>query len=252
MDSVGEFLIVALVGFGGGAINAVVGSGTLLTYPVLLSVGLSPTVANGTNTTGLSVGGLAAAFAYRAELRHRLRVLALPVLLAITGGAVGALLVVRLPEKVFVTVVPWLIIAAVALVIAQPFIARAMRLRPHHVVRPGKDLPFWGLLVGTYAGYFGAAQGVMYMAILGLRYDEDVQHANAAKNVLGPTANLAAAIVFIASGFMSWPYAIAIIAGSILGGYYGGRGARHIPAPVLRGIIAAVGLYAAVYLFVSR
>ena len=147
--------------------------------------------------------------------------------------------------------VPWLIVGAVLLVAFQPLIARKVanvRRHPHHAAR---ELPIWTTLVGIYAGYFGAGQGVMYMAILGLRYDEDIQQQNAAKNLFAPIGNMAAAIVFIWSGLLAWPFAIAVFLGSLVGAYYGARFARRIPKAVLRAIIIVIGLYAAGYLFVT-
>ena len=246
----GEFLLVAVAGLAAAAINGVVGSGTLLTYPLLLSVGLPPVVANGTNSVGLSVGGVAAALAYREELRPRLRMLAIPTAVAMAGGALGAVLVVRLPERIFTMVVPWLILVAVLLVAFQPLIARRLQHRKHHLLHAARDLPVWTAVLGVYGGYFGAGQGVMYMAVLGLRYDEDVQQSNGAKNLMGSLANVAAAVVFIVSGMLSWKFAVALWLGSILGGYYGASFARRIPRSVLRLIVIGVGVYAAGYLFI--
>jgi len=250
--TLGQWLVVAAVGLAAAAINAVVGSGTLLTYPVLLGAGLSPVVANGTNAVGLAAGGVASAAAYRAELRPRARVLLPLIAVVVVGGALGAWLVVSLPERVFEVVVPWLILGAVVLVVVQPWINRRVTTRVHHLTRRAKDLPLWVWLLGVYGGYFGAGQGVMYMAVLGLRYDEDVQHANAAKNLLASLANVAAALVFVVSGRVVWPYVVALWVGSIVGGYTGGRLARRIPRPVLRGVVVAVGLYAAAYLLLHH
>ena len=250
--AVGEIAIVAIVGFIAAAINGVVGSGTLISYPVLLSLGLSPVTANGTNSVGLSPGGVASAWAYRGELKDRWRILAVPTVLAMAGGLIGALLVVSLPAKVFTAIVPWLIIMAVVLVAVQPLMMKALRRRKNHVVRPGRDLPAWTFFLGIYAGYFGAAQGVMYYGVLGLRYDEDLQHVNAAKNLMGSLANLMGALVFAFSGLVSWELAAALWLGSILGGYYGGRFAKRIPAPYLRALIMAVGLLAVLLLWLRR
>jgi uncharacterized membrane protein YfcA len=249
--STGQLLVVGAAGLAAGAINAVVGSGTLITYPVLLGAGVPPVTANGTNAVGLAVGGVSSAVAYREELRPRARLLLPLALLAMAGGAVGAWLVVSLPEKVFEAVVPWLIVGAVVLVAVQPLITQRVQTRVHHLTKRAKDLPFLIALLGVYGGYFGAGQGVMYMAVLGLRYDEDVQQANAAKNLLGSLANVAAAVVFIATGAVVWPFVVALWIGSVVGGYYGGRVARRIPRSVLRGIVIAVGLYAAIYLVVT-
>lgn len=248
----GEILLVAFAGLAAAAINGVVGSGTLITYPVLLSLGLNPVVANGTNSVGLSPGGLASIAAYRDELRPRMRTLLPSAIVASIFGGVGAALVVVLPEKVFATLVPWLILSAVALMAVQPAINRFVRTHEHGLHNQTKDLPFWAALLGAYGGYFGAGQGIMYFAVLGLRYDEDVQQANAAKNLLGSLANAVAAVVFIVSDHLSWPFVVSLWLGSVLGGYYGGRVARRIPRPVLRLIVMGVGIYAAIYLFVAR
>ena len=246
-----EILLVGAAGLLAGSVNAVVGSGTLITYPLLLSIGLTPVVANGTNNVGLSVGGAASAWAYRAELRARLRELALPLVLTACGAVIGSSLVVRLPQQIFTTLVPWLILAAVVLVALQPLIARRLARRPHHLVHPARDLPLWTGILGIYGGYFGAGQGVMYMGVLGLRFDEDMQQANGAKNLLAATGNLVSAVVFIVAGVLSWPFALAIGAGSIVGGYVGGRWARRIPPQVLRVVVIGVGVYAALYLFIA-
>ncbi|CAB4862229.1 unannotated protein [freshwater metagenome] len=238
------------VGMVAGAVNAVVGSGTLLTYPLLLSIGLPPVIANGTNNVGLSIGGSASAWAYRRELAPRLRVLALPMLLTVCGAVIGSSLVVRLPQRVFTTVVPWLILAAVVLVALQPVISRRLARRAHHLREVARDLPVWTGILGIYGGYFGAGQGVMYMGVLGLRYDEDLQQANGAKNLLAASGNLVSAVVFIAAGAWSWTFAAAIAVGSLIGGYAGGRFARVIPPQILRILVVGVGLYAAAYLFI--
>lgn len=246
-----EFILAIGAGIVAGAINAIVGSGTLLTYPFLLAAGLPPVVANGTNNVGLSVGGAASAWAYREELRPRLRVLALPMLLTICGAVVGSSLVVRLPQRVFTTVVPWLILAAVILVALQPIITRWLARRENHLLEPGRDLPAWTGILGIYGGYFGAGQGIMYMGVLGLRYDADLQQANGAKNLLAASGNLISAVVFIVAGVWSWTFALAIGLGSVIGGYVGGRFARRIPQPALRLVIVGVGVYAAAYLFIA-
>jgi uncharacterized membrane protein YfcA len=246
-----ELLIAMVAGVLAGAINAIVGSGTLLTYPFLLAAGLPPVVANGTNNVGLSVGGAASAWAYREELRPRLRVLALPMLLTVCGAVIGSSLVVRLPQRVFTTIVPWLILAAVVLVGVQPMINRWLARREHHLVEPCRDLSMWTGILGIYGGYFGAGQGIMYMGVLGLRYDADMQQANGAKNLLAASGNLISAVVFIAAGVWSWTFALAIGIGSIAGGYVGGRFARRIPAQALRFVVIGVGVYAAAYLFIA-
>lgn len=245
----GTLLLLAAAGFGGGFINAAVGSGTLLVYPVLLAAGLAPVSANGTNTAGLSPGSFASAWAYRAELRDRMTVLRRPLIATVVGAAAGASLVVVLPSRVFVAVVPWLVGLATLLVAVQPLLARSVPA--HRSAAPQRVWPWTGL-IGVYGGYFGAAQGVMLMAALGLVYDADTQRSNGAKNILAASANVTAAVVFALSGAVVWLAAVAVAAGSIPGGYVGGRVARRLSAGVLRGLVVLVGVGATLYLVLDR
>jgi uncharacterized membrane protein YfcA len=242
-------LLLACAGFGGGFINAAVGSGTLLVYPVLVAAGLPPVSANGTNTAGLFPGSFSSAWAYRAELRDRMTVLRRPLLATVVGAALGAGLVVAMPSRVFVAVVPWLVGLATLLVALQPLLARS--LPAHRSAAPRRVWPWTGM-IGIYGGYFGAAQGVMLMAALGLVYDADTQRANGAKNILAATANVTAAVVFALSGAVVWLAALAVAAGSIPGGYVGGRVARRLSARVLRGLVVVIGVGATLYLVVGR
>lgn len=241
-------LALILIGVGclAGAINAAVGSGTLLVYPVLLAAGVPPVVANGTNTTGLSPGSFASAWAYRDELRPRMRQLAAPVVATVLTAGLGASLVVALPTRVFTWVVPFLVGLATLLIALQPFITRWTRahaLGGRHALWP------WTGAVGLYGGYFGAAQGIMLMAVLGARYDRNTQHANAAKNLLAACANVTAAVVFAVSGSVLWTAAVCLAVGSLPGGYLGGRLARRLPQTAFRALIIVIGVAATVYLF---
>ena len=243
------FLLLVLAGFAGGFINAAVGSGTLLVYPVLLAAGIPPVPANGTNTTGLSLGSFSSAWAYRLELRDRLPVLGWPLTATVVGAAVGAGLVVVMPSRVFTSVVPWLVGAATVLIAVQPLLSRWVS--GHR--EPGRhSLWPWTGLVGTYGGYFGAAQGIMLMSVLGLFYDPDTQRANGAKNLLAASANVTAAVVFALSGAVVWLAAAAIALGSVPGGYVGGRVARLLPGYVLRGLVVVIGIGATLYLVLNR
>ena len=242
-------VLLAAAGFAGGFINAAVGSGTLIVYPALLAAGIPPVAANGTNTTGLSPGSFAAGWAYRLELRDRMDRLRWPLVASVLGAAIGATLVVALPSRVFTSIVPWLVGTATVLVAVQPVVARTVREHRDGVHR--RVWPWTGL-IGVYGGYFGAAQGVMLMAALGLVYDPDPQRANAAKNLLAAAANVTAAVVFALSGAVVWLAALAVAAGSIPGGYVGGRVARRLPGAVLRALVVAIGIGATLYLVVGR
>lgn len=241
----GTLALLVLAGFGGGFINAAVGSGTLLVYPVLLAAGIPPIAANGTNTTGLAVGSFSSAWAYREELRPRIASLRGALVAVILGAVTGALLVVLLPERVFTGIVPWLVGMATVLIAGQPLIAKWARRHRE----PGQHALWpWTAVLGTYGGYFGAAQGVMYMAVLGVLYDPDPQQANAAKNLFAAFANVTAAVVFALTGAVVWLAALAVAIGSLPGGYVGGRLARRLPGYVLRGLVVLVGIGATLYL----
>lgn len=251
----GTALLVVGAGVVGGTVNGVVGSGTLVTFPVLLAAGLPPVTANGTNTTGLSVGSITSAWGYRAELSGRMRLLAAPLVASFLFGCVGAGLVLLLPERVFVTVVPWLIAAAAVLVAVQPRLTRALAARradsPDVVAPHGVPALTAGVgASGVYGGYFGAAQGVILMAVLGGLYDTDLQRANGAKNLMAAGANVAAALVFSLAGRVDWVAALLLAVGAFVGGHLGARLARRLPPGVMRGAVVAVGTVAALSLLV--
>jgi uncharacterized membrane protein YfcA len=247
-----EGLAVFVAGIAAGTINTVVGSGTLITFPTLLAVGFPPVLANVSNTVGLVPGTLSGTLGYRDELRgQRKRLLRLGTA-AVLGGIVGATLLLQLPASAFEAIVPVLIAVGCVLVVAQPWIATH--------VRPAADAPAHGsvyvwllvLATGVYGGYFGAAQGVLLIAVLGLGLAETLQRINAAKNVLALLVNGVAAVIFIVVSQVSWQAAGLIAAGSILGGQLGSRVGRRLPPPVLRGLVALVGVIAIVDLvFIS-
>lgn len=242
-----EAVAVVLAGLAAGTINTVVGSGSLITFPTLLAVGLPPVVANVSNTVGLVPGSVTGALGYRRELRDqgaRLRRLgSATVLGALAGGA--ALL--ALPDAVFGAVVPVLVGAAVVLVLVQPRLVARLRDRPRQA--HGGPLLWVAVgLTGVYGGYFGAAQGVLLVAVLGIGLGEDLQRTNAAKNVLAGLANLVSGLLFVVLADVSWTAAALVAVGASLGGVVGARLARRLPAPVLRGVVAAVGIVALVAL----
>ena len=254
MDTWIAVLALVAAGATAGAINGVVGSGSLITFSTLLAVGVPPVAANGTNTTGLFPGSFASAYAYRRELRDRLRTLRFPIIATTVGAAIGALLVVALPEAVFASVVPWLIATATVMVAVQPLRGRLRARRASTSetapsAQPRRLWPWTGA-VGVYGGYFGAAQGIVLMAILTWIYDARVQYSNAAKNLLASVANVVAAVVFAFSGYVVWPAAVVLMVSSTAGGYLGGRWARRMPEMVLRGMVVAVGIVATTVLVI--
>ncbi len=241
-----EGLAVVLAGLAAGTINTVVGSGTLVTFPVLLAVGYPPVLANVTNTVGLVPGSLSGAVGYRAELAGQGRRLARLGVASVLGGITGALLLLTLPEDAFRAIVPILIALALVMVVVQPWVATRLRAREGHLPRTsGGWLLSAGVYgAGIYGGYFGAAQGVLLIAIMGLLLDEHLQRINAAKNVLALLVNGVAAIVFIAVTDIAWAAAGLIALGAVVGGQLGAVIGRRIPQPVLRGVVVVVGVAA--------
>ncbi|OEV12065.1 sulfite exporter TauE/SafE family protein [Streptomyces nanshensis] len=247
-----EAIAVCAAGLGAGAINTVVGSGTLLTFPVLLAVGLPPVTANVSNALGLVPGSVSGAIGYRRELRGQRRRVLLLSGVALVGGLAGAVLLVALPSSAFDMIVPVLIGIALVLVIVQPWLARvAGRRREKHgrAARPDGGVPLSaGLLAASaYGGYFGAAQGIIYLALMGLFLDETLQRINAVKNVLGALVNATAAVFFLFVADFDWLAVVLIAAGSAVGGQFGAFVGRRLSPTALRAIVVAVGAAAIVH-----
>jgi uncharacterized protein len=247
-----EAVLVALAGVAAGTINTVVGSGTLITFPTLLAFGVPPVTANVSNTVGLVPGSMSGVVGYRRELvGQRSRVLRLGSA-SLLGGIVGAVLLLVLPSSAFDAIVPVLILLGVVLVIVGPRIQRAVAARAES--RGGiPDHGVWWVwpavgLAGVYGGYFGAAQGVLLIAILGIGVADSMQRHTATKNVLALLVNAVAAVVFIAVADIDWLVAGLIALGSVIGGQLGATVGRRLSPDLLRAVIAVVGLTALVVL----
>jgi len=250
--TVWEAVLIAVAGVGAGTINTIVGSGTLITFPTLLALGVPPVTANVSNNLGLVPGSLTGAWGYRRELRGQsTRVLRLLVG-SVIGGATGAVLLLVLPAGAFETVVPVLIGLGVLLVIVQPRLsARVARRREARGTPEDHDARWvWPLvgLTGMYGGYFGAAQGVLLMGVLGIGVDEPLQRLNAVKNVLSAGVNSVAGLLFVFVADLDWLVVALIGVGSVAGGLIGSTVGRRLPAPVLRAVIVVVGVVALVAL----
>ncbi|MEU6081725.1 sulfite exporter TauE/SafE family protein [Streptomyces sp. NPDC047108] len=297
-----EALAVFGAGIAAGTINTIVGSGTLITFPVLLAVGLPPVTANVSNTLGIVPGSIGGVIGYRRELRgQRRRVLRLGVV-ALVGGLIGAALLIVLPSDAFDTIVPILVGVAVVLVAVQPWLSRAVRRHlarkatggPEAAAGPdpaadghsattakappedtaaaaaqGEDTPakpapahahrrdggvllMGGLLLASaYGGYFGAAQGILYLSLMGLLLDDELQRLNAVKNVLAALVNAVAALFFLFVADFDWTAVLLIAAGSALGGPLGATVGRRLPPVALRVIVIAVGVAAMVRLLLT-
>jgi hypothetical protein len=241
--------IITILGAGlvAGAVNAVVGSGSLLTFPALLAAGYSPLVANISNSVGLVLGNVSGVVGYRRELAGQERRAAALAIPAAIGSLVGAILLLALPESVFHRVVPALVLLSVVLVVVQPRLSeRLARYRD----RPASS---WALRVGValtavYGGYFGAAMGVLLIGVLSVFLKDDLQRINALKNVMSTVINFVAAIVFVFAAHVAWIAAALIAVSSIAGGFLGAAIGRRLHPNVLRALVVVAGLVAFVKL----
>ncbi|MGY1603688.1 sulfite exporter TauE/SafE family protein [Geodermatophilus sp. SYSU D00815] len=249
--TVWEMVAVAAAGLAAGSINAVVGSGTLVTFPVLLAVGLPPVAATVSNSLGLVPGNLTGAIGYRRELagQRRLVVRLLPA--SVLGALTGAFLLLHLPAEAFETIVPALVGLAVVLVATQPLLQRWLRRRGGSAPTRPRGWRLAGLVAGAYAtgaygGYFAASQGVLQIGVFGLLLRETLQRINALKNVLtlGVNAVAAATYVVVATDRVDWRAAGLVAAGALVGGYVGSSVGRRLPPVVLRTAVVVLGLTA--------
>ena len=246
--SLGEAIAILLAGVAAGTINTVVGSGTLITFPTLLAFGVPPVTANVSNTVGLVPGSLSGAIGYRAELSGQATRLRRLGLASLAGGALGAGLLLWLPSSAFDAIVPVLIALGVVLVITGPAISRRVAARAEARGGMAEHGVWWVwpavLVAGVYGGYFGAAQGVLLMGIMGVGIPETLQRLNALKNVLAAIVNAVAGLLFAVVADVDWKIVVLIGVGSTIGGQLGATVGRRLPAQVLRGTIVVVGLVA--------
>lgn len=245
-------LLIGLAGFGAGAINALVGSGTLITFPTLVALGYPPVTSTMSNAVGLVAGSVSGTWGYRAELRGQWDRLRWQLPASLAGAVLGAYLLLHLPEKVFIEVVPALLVLALVLVVTGPWIqlwarrrAQAAGRSPEHIT-PGRMavLVFGTFAVGVYGGYFTAAQGILLVGIMGALLPESVQRMNAAKNLMTLLVNVVATVAYTLVAFdrISWPAAGVIAAGSLVGGLIGAHYGRRLPPNALRATIVVVGM----------
>jgi uncharacterized membrane protein YfcA len=248
-----EMVAVFAAGVGAGGINSVVGSGTLITFPVLLATGLPPVTATVSNALGLIPGSISGAIGYRKELQGQGRRVLKLCAGALVGGLAGATLLLTLPSTAFERIVPTLVGLALVLVVLQPVISKKMRARRERAKgsarRDGGPLLLLGLtLASVYGGYFAAAQGIIYMSLMGMLLDEPMQRLNGIKNVLAAVVNSVAALFFLFAAHFDWTAVILIAVGSALGGLTGSAVGRRFSPAALRALIVTVGTAALVQL----
>jgi uncharacterized protein len=245
-------LLILLAGLGAGAINGVVGSGTLVTFPTLVAMGYPPVTSTMSNAVGLVAGNVSSTWGYRRELRGQWNRLRWQIPASVLGAAVGAWLLLHLPEKTFTTIVPVLLILALIMVVIGPRIQSWAQDRAEKAGRSAEDISpgrmaalFAGTFaVGVYGGYFTAAQGILLVGVMGALLPESLQRMNAAKNLLTLLVNVIAALAYTLVAFhrISWPVAGLIAAGSLIGGWLGARYGRRLAPNTLRAAIVVVGL----------
>ncbi len=237
------------VGFFAGVCNALVGGGTLFTFPVLIAAGVPPVLANTTTTVALLPGTITSAFTWLPELPYVKHGLPLRIAIALGGGLLGAALLLWSGNSVFFFVVPWLLAAATILFTFSRIIVKSVR-----TAAKGKNA--WGaraleFVTAVYGGYFGAAIGILLIAAMAIAGQQDMRSINAQRNFLVVFINGVAAVFFIVRGAVDWPVALVIMIGAILGGYAGARLARYLPDLWMRRIVTAAGAFFSVYYFVK-
>lgn len=249
-----EGLLVLVAGIAAGGINTLVGSGTLITFPTLLAFGVPPVTANVSNTIGLVPGSVSGAWGYRRELAgQRSRVIRLASA-SLIGGVLGAVLLLVLPAEAFAAIVPVLIVLGLALVVFGKRVSAVVARRHEATGGLPENGAAWVwpmvLLTGVYGGYFGAAQGVLLMAVMGVGIPETLQRLNAVKNILAALVNLIAGVIFAVVAEVDWLVVALLAAGSVAGGLLAARYGRRMPDDWLRGVIVVVGSVAlAVFLW---
>lgn len=247
-----HMVLIGLAGFAAGAINALVGSGTLITFPTLVALGYPPVTATMSNAVGLVAGSVSGTWGYRAELAGQWDRLRWQLPASLAGALLGAFLLLHLPARVFAEVVPVLLVLALVLVMIGPRLQswafqraeQAGRSPEHTTPARMAALVLGTFTVGVYGGYFTAAQGILLVGIMGALLPESVQRMNAAKNLMTLVVNVVAAVAYslVAFGRISWPVAGLIAAGSLIGGWVGAHYGRRLSPKALRSTIVVVGL----------
>jgi uncharacterized membrane protein YfcA len=247
-------VLVFLAAIAAGFINAIAGGGTLVTFPVLLAIGIPPVIANVTNTVALVPGTIGGMWSQRKDFQSQYRRLLKLLPVAILGGIGGGLLILNTSEQAFRSIIPYLILMATLLLAAQVHIKNwvASRLgHEHKEIHNPVIMISMVFLAAIYGGYFGAGLGVILMAVLGMVIDDSLTRLNFLKQALGFAINLSAAIYFAFSGKVDWGIAFVMMFGFILGGLMGGKLATRIKPELLRWIVVSAGLIAATIFFLK-
>jgi len=249
-----ELVIVGIAAVGAGAVNALAGGGTLISFPVLLALGVPPIAANITNAVALCPGYFGATIAQRQNLRGQRQRLWICVPAGLIGGLVGGMILVRTGERTFQVLVPYMLFIASALLAVQDRVRAAVTRRlsnPRHARHAALSVAIPVALAGIYGGFFSAGMSVIILAVLGMTLDDTLTRLNALKQAVSFSVNVAAAVFFLFSGHVLWVVAAVMAVGALIGGALGGRVASRMKPTVLRWIVVAVGFALAVYYWMS-
>jgi len=249
-----NFIFVFVAAIAAGFINAIAGGGTLITFPVLTAIGISPIAANVTNTLGLCAGMLGGVYAQRRDFETQKQRLLKILPVSILGGIAGGLILLNTRESSFKAIIPYLILMATCLLAIQVpvknwVVAQIGKTHHHHINNVG--MYFLIFLAAIYGGYFGAGLGVILMAVLGLVIDDSLTRLNVLKQAIAFSVNIAAAIYFSFSGKVDWLVAGIMAVGAVSGGLIGGKLAGKIKPDILRRVVVIIGFAVSVYYFVQ-
>lgn len=244
--------IVAIAAFFAGAMNAIAGGGTFLSFPALLAVGVPPVAANASNAVALWPASLSSAYAFRRELKHHRASLVGLSVAALLGGVIGGVLLLSTSDNTFTVLIPWLLLTATALFASSGRISGWLRnRRPGASAQAGLGARLFQFAVSVYGGFFGAGMGIVMIAALAIQGHEDLNAINALKNWLSAIIYSVAVITFVAAGAVSWPHTALMLVTATLGGYAGAALSRRVPAPWMRRIIVAIGSVLTVHYFLK-
>lgn len=240
------WILVAIAALLGGAINSVAGGGSFLTFPALILAGVPAIPANATNNTAMWLGVVASARGYREEVRAHRHLLVAASIVSLIGAVIGAVLLLHTPPKVFVRMIPWLLLFATAVFAISPFVTKTRdTARPHTPLQLVVQF-----LIAIYGGYFGAGMGILMLAVLSFSGLPNMNAANGLKNVLSIVINGTAVIPFVIAGIIVWKIALLMAIFTMIGGYAGSRFFRRVPSAITRVVVLCIGVAMSAYFFV--
>jgi uncharacterized membrane protein YfcA len=245
-DNLNHYLILALAALVGGAINSVAGGGSFLTFPALVLTGVPPIPANATNNTAMWLGVVASARGYREEIRSHRHLLVAAGLVSLVGAVIGAVLLLHTPPKLFVRMIPWLLLFATVVFALSPLVKKR-----HEAARPHTPLQLVvQFVIAIYGGYFGAGMGILMLVVLSFSGLPSMNAANGLKNVLAIVINGTAIVPFVIAGIIVWQVALVMAIFTMIGGYFGARFFRTVPSSITRVIVLCIGVAMSAYFFV--